>query len=209
MIAGILTTPERQQYLPDLLRHVTPHARITVIFNDTEHRGHWWNSERAIREISRAARPSEPALLCDDDLLPVADWHDRWQRIHTEAAAGAYTMFGRKKHVFTPANLRRGWTYGAPYECWYGSAMILVDRPDLIDSVLAWYGNGGRDTMPKARQTHLDMVFAHYFQATGEGYVITTPSLFEHVGVKSTLGHSIGRSFCWAGDEQRLKELTE
>lgn len=208
MIAGVITTPDRQQYLPALLAAITPVAERVIVYNDQQHRGHWWNLSRAIREVTNLVQPGQPALVCCDDALPVEGWYDRWQAIHAEAGGRYYTMFGRKRHLFTPENLRRGWVAGCFHECWYDHGMIFVKAPTFMDDALAWFAAGGEATMPKARRTHLDMVMGHYLKATGQEYVVTTPTLFDHVGVESTLGHNIGGSYCWAGDPDRIKELS-
>lgn len=205
MIAGVITTARRQQYLPDLVRGVAPHVEELTIFVDQARRngkarieGHWWNLERAL--CSLLPRSGEtPVLLMTDDVIASESWYRRWSSIHWQAKANCYCLFSRLSYVNTPANLERGWVRGIWKRGLYDQAVIWNDWPTMPAEFRHWYDNGGKESMhPAWRANWIDMAIQEFMCANGHQWVTTTPSLFDHVGEegsmqsggKSNVGHS-------------------
>lgn len=199
MIGGIITTPTRQQYLTGVVADVAPHMRELRIFNDEHRRGHWWNLERCATETLHAAGAGEPVFIGMDDTQAALGWHSTWQKIHREAQARVYVLFNRRRYIFRPENLERGWARGSWPGGFYDHAFIVVGWPTLFDDALRWYATGGKGTMNPHRAKHLDVVVQAFLVANGEPWVVTTPSLFDHIGHVSALGHDIGGSPHFAG----------
>lgn len=205
-VVGVVTTATRQQYLPPLLEVLAPVADTLTLFVDQDRstRDNWPNMIRAIRTTLRAARKGQPALVCTDDMIAPPDWYDRWQKIHAEAGGDIYGFFSRQRYVFTEENMARGWARRS----WglYDAAMLFIDHPDFMDRILAWFNEEGRRTVPKKKQKHLDSVMDYYIASVEEQEVIVTvPTLFDHVGFDSSLGHSIGQSHAYVGDGGALR----
>lgn len=199
MIAGIITTPERQEYLGPLLRVVTPVAERTLIFNDTSHRGHWWNLERCVRATGEASGSDPVMLITTDDVIAPDDWWTRFLAIHAEAQGTIYTFMARQRHLFTDENMARGWWKGVQPRGFYDHAMLFIDRPRIMDEALDWLAREGHRLMPPARQLHLDVVLQDYLVHTRQPWVITVPTLFDHVGERSVMGHGVGHSYRYIG----------
>jgi hypothetical protein len=200
LIAGIITTPHRQEYLARLLPIITPVADRVLIFNDLTYRGHWWNLERCLRATGEAAGDDRIMLVTTDDVIAPPDWWERWQMIHAEAQGDIYTFMARQRHLFSDENLARGWVKGIQPRGFYDHAMLFLGRPRIIDEALAWLESEGRALMPEARQKHLDVVIQDYLVHTGQPWVVTIPTLFDHVGERSVVGHGIGHSYRYVGD---------
>ena len=54
--------------------------------------------------------------------------------------------------------------------------------------------------MNKHRQKHHDVVIQDYFVDNNIPWTITIPTLFEHTGVVSSLGHDVGQSILYKGN---------
>ena len=201
MIAGIMTTPRRGQYLPALLKVLTPSVETVIICSHLPSVGDFLT--QALRTydaaLSRAAS-GEPVLLCTDDVIAPPDWRERWEAIHAEARATRYALFTRHLRLATPENLARGWVLTNHANSWYDQAQILIDHQDWVPRLRAWIEGGGQ--VPKGKVFHHDVIAQAYINERHLSYVVTMPSLFEHIGTISnpSLRHSVGKAAVYVGD---------
>mgnify|MGYP001447738865 CR=1 FL=1 len=200
MLVGIITTPKRQQYLSQLLASVTPYADKTFVYNDLEMQGATYNQSRILREVLPLAKPNEPVLMLDDDMVLTDNWYEDWQKIHEQAQADTYVLFTRHRHLLKYEAISRGWTKGLFKNSLYTCAIIYINQPDLADQVDQWYETRGKELLTEKRAKHYDVVLQTYFVDNGHEYVVTTPTLADHIGVQSTLGHQIGGSPMYKGN---------
>ena len=172
---------------------------------DHDRRGTWWNQDRAIRSLTADAKPGQPVLLMTDDAVTVPDWRERWEAIHAKARNDIYTLFTRQRFLFTPKNIANGFVTKCQPRGFYDQAMIFIDKHDLMQSVQSWFDSGGKDSPAVApRRTHLDVVMQEYLIAHRMPWTVTVPTLFDHRDVKSTLGHSVGKSPHYVGGKSLL-----
>lgn len=205
MIAGIIGVPSRARMIEDLAAVIRPSVDALEVFMDYDRRGTWWNQSRALRELSAKAAPGQPVLLMTDDAITVPDWRERWSRVHARARNSIYTLFTRQRFLFKEANLAAGYVTKCQARGFYDQAMIFIDRPDFMQSVETWFAAGGKDHPAVApRRSHLDVVMQEYLIAHKIPWTITVPTLFDHRDVKSTLGHSVGKSPYFVGGQSRL-----
>jgi hypothetical protein len=199
MIAGIITTPNRQIYLKELVGLIAPQVDKLTIFNDEFMQGHTYNLGRAMHELLSTAKTGEQVLIMCDDVTTVPDWKQRFEAIHAEANGDIYCLFNRKPSVFTEDNLKRGWTKGVFLGGYYDHATIFINQQELSEEIRTWFALSGKYSMDSKKQKHFDNVIQQYLVEHGKEWVVTTPTLFDHIGEKSTLGHNIGGSKFYVG----------
>jgi hypothetical protein len=200
MIAGIIGVPARKDIIKDLANTIEPSVDKLEIFMDYDRYGTWWNQARAIEKLTSEARPSEPVIIMTDDVITVADWRERWEQIHLKAQNTIYTLFSRQRFLFKPENINRGFITKCQAKGFYDQAMIFIDEPNFMQSVQTWFDGGGKNHPAVApRKKHLDVVIQEYLIAHNKPWTITTPTLFDHREVKSTLGHAVGKSPYYIG----------
>jgi hypothetical protein len=208
MIAGIMTTPTRPEYLLPLVERIYPSVEKLIICTHTPAIGTFWDQcVRTWTECLAVAQPGEPVLMLNDDMICPWDWRERWEAIHAEAQATHYSLFSRQMVLFTPLNVERGWVLTDHPNSWYETAQVLIDQPDWMPRVVGWWEARGKAQAPTNRELSMDTVVQRYINAIRLPYVVTTPSLFEHVGKRSVLKHAIGQSVLYVEDhERRLAE---
>ena len=201
MIAGIITIPERIDAVHNLLTKIAPSVDSFKIFTDTEKRGHWFNYARCMDEMLSSAKYGEPVLVMTDDATTVSNWRERWEKIHKQAKSDIYVLFARQKHLFTEENIQREYVTKLQARGYYDQASIFINRPTLMKDVLHWFNTGGNNH-PKVikRQKHLDVVIQEYLLHHNIPWTITTPTLFDHLPIKSSLNHKIGSSPLYVGN---------
>lgn len=191
MIAGIVGVPKRAEIIGDLVSIIQPSVDRVEVFWDHDYQGQRWNAIRCYREMCASARPDEPVLLMTDDVTTVPDWRERWEKIHSEAKDEIYTLFNRKRHLFKEENLARGWVKGHHKKCFYDQAFIVINKPNFADDILNWQKNwtAPSEFMRKKSERWFDFSIEYYLEDKKIPHTITTPTLFDHLPVKSTLGH--------------------
>ena len=203
MKAGVITIPERMEPLRRLLDVIEPEVGEVAVFCDTEHRGAWWNSWRMFSSMLPNAGIDEPVLLMEDDAITVPGFRAMWERIHSEAQDGLYTLFGRQRHLFKAENMARGYVTKVQARGWYDQAAIFINQQSLPEDVRGWFESGGLEYMNDKRAksaNHFDLVLQEYLVYHGIPWTITTPTLFDHQSVASSLGHKIGGSPAYIGN---------
>lgn len=202
MIAAVISVPQRAKSLAELRALIEPSVSSFQVFMDVCHQGHWWNYERAFRQTVDVAPPGTAVLLMTDDVTTVPDWRERWEAIHATAGGKIYTLFNRQRHLFKPENLARGFVKGSFPRGFYDPATIFIDKPNLMAAAMRWfYLEGGREH-PRVtkRRKHLDVVIQEFLILHHIEWTVTTPTLFDHKSIASTVGNKIGRSPCYIGD---------
>jgi hypothetical protein len=201
MKAGIITIPSRESYLKSLVPLIKPSVDELRIFVDTELKGHWFNLSRCMREMLGEAKIDEPILIMCDDVTTVKDWKSRWELIHNKAKNNIYVMMTRQRHLCTEENRLRGYiTKCQPRGC-YDHANIFINQQNLIPNIMKWFEDIGKYTKPlEKRSKHFDVVIQEYLIYHNIPWTITIPTLFNHIGNISTLGHNVGGSPCYIGD---------
>jgi hypothetical protein len=197
MIAGVITTPNRQKYLNELIKLIAPKVDKFVIFNDLHRQGHTWNYKRCVREATAMAKTDEPVLIMTDDVITVPDWRDRWEELHYKVPNDIYTFFTRKPHMVKYADA--GYAKGCFPRGFYDQAVMYINQSNLIDKIEKWLPERGHLYMDSKRASHFDVVIQEYLIDTNQEWVVTVPTLFDHIGAESTLGHDIGGSIAYIG----------
>ncbi len=201
MKAAICTVESRlDNYVADLLKVIEPYCEVKL-YIDYERKGHTWNYKRMFREMLENAKKDEPILLMTDDVITIPKWKQYWQDIHEKAKGDIYVLFSRQRHLFKDININRGYITKCQKRGLYDQAVIYINGQHLPDYVENWYEKIGKKVMTKQRQKHWDVVIQDAIVDMNKEYTILTPSLFEHIGDKSTLGHSIGRAVKYIGNE--------
>jgi len=197
MIAGVITTPNRQKYLNDLIKLIAPKVDKFVIFNDQHRQGHTWNYKRCVREATALAKTDEPVLIMTDDVTTVPDWRDRFEALQYKVPNDIYTFFTRQRHMIKYSEA--GYAKGCFARGFYDQAVIYINQQDLMDKVEAWFDEKGKTIMNPNRAKHFDVVVQDYLIDVGHEWVVTVPTLFDHIGEESTMGHDIGGSIAYIG----------
>ena len=144
------------------------------------------------RAMLTEANEDEPVLLMTDDAITIPGWHARWLKIHEEAVDNLYTLFGRQHHLFKEENLCRGYITKVQARGWYDQASIFINQQTLPRQVDDWFNAGGLEWMNAERKmsaNHFDLRIQAYFVSHRIPWTISTPTLFDHQDIPSTLGH--------------------
>lgn len=200
MIAGIITTPNRQEHLYDLVKLIAPYVRKLIIFNDIESKGHTQNMKQCMKTCLQEAYINEPVLIMCDDVVTVPDWYERFEDLHREVGHNIYTFMSRQRHLFTEENIQRGYVKGLFKKGFYDHAVIYINQFHLVDDIDDWFRAVGKKIIPLSRQKHYDVIIQEYLIANGFDWVLTTPTLFDHIGNKSNFNHDIGGSYKYIGN---------
>jgi hypothetical protein len=59
----------------------------------------------------------------------------------------------------------------------------------------------GKSVIPEMRQRHYDVIVQEYLIDNDIEWVTAIPTLFEHIGDVSSLGHNVGKSISYIGDK--------
>ena len=198
MIAGVITTPNRQQYLYNLIPQIAPYVDKFLIFNDTNRQGQVYNQRRCLGTILPMAEQDEPVLVMTDDVTTVPDWKARFEALQREVPNDIYTFFTRKRNL---AKYEGGYVKGCIPRGFYDQAVIYINQHDLIPRIDKWMELRGKSVIPEMRQRHYDVIVQEYLIDNGIEWVTAIPTLFEHIGDVSSLGHNVGKSISYIGDK--------
>ena len=204
MRAGIITVPDRQMYLNPLIDVLESQGIEVKIFVDYKKQGHHYNFKRMLFDMLENAEKDEPILLCDDDMITTSDFLHRFNDIHKKAKDNLYTLFARQNHLFKPDIIKQGYITKVQKRGFYGCAAVYINQNDLPKKMFDWFEKEGRFIISKQRQNHLDVIMQDYFVHNNIPWTITIPTLFEHVGFISSLGHSIGQSKLYIGNYENI-----
>jgi len=207
MIGGIVAVPERRAHVEKLQQRLLGsdqgRCREVSVFYDYNHEGTWWNQTRAF-ELLKKAEPGEPVLITTDDGVCVEDWAARWHAIHEKAQDSIYSLYCGSKAVFTDEALAAGFNTGLHKNGFYDVAMIFIDQPNFLADVKRWlFMDGGlhdpwihhRHIVKKdGSYQHMDYAMEGYLLAKKRAWTVTTPTLFDHAQLKSTMGHGTFQS---------------
>ena len=197
MIAGVITTPNRQKYLNNLITVIAPKVDKFIIFNDQHRQGHTWNYKRCVKETTALAKTDEPVLIMTDDVITVSDWRERFEDLQQKVPNNIYTFFTRKPHM--SKYIDAGYAKGCFPRGFYDQAVVYINQQNLIDKIEKWLYERGHLMIEPKRANHFDVVIQEYLIDTGQEWVVTVPTLFDHVGEQSTMGHDIGGSIAYIG----------
>jgi hypothetical protein len=199
MKAGIITTPNRQMYLTRMVKQIAPFVDSLHIYNDLEKKGQPYNMRRCMRELLTTAKKDEQVLIMCDDAITVNGWYNYLQALIKAAPSEVYCLFNRKRHLFKEENLAKGYAKGVFKGAFYDQATVYINQqhlPDALDQFLI-----DNNDNPKFHK-HYDDLTQGYLVDNNIEWVVSTPTLFEHIGDDtSTLGHKIGRSFNFIGNK--------
>jgi hypothetical protein len=92
-----------------------------------------------------------------------------------------------------------GYAKGCFARGFYDQAVMYINQQDLIDNVEKWFDERGRTLIDEKRAKHFDVVLQDYLIDIGHEWVVTIPTLFDHVGERSTMGHDVGGSVIYIG----------
>lgn len=208
MIGGIVAVPEREAHIQQLRKRLDPYCRELTVFYDYKRKGTWWNQTRAMA-LLKQAKQGEPVLITTDDGVCVDDWFERWEVIHAQAQDSIYSLYCGSKAVFTSEALAAGFHTGLHRNGFYDVAMIFIDQQSFLDDVKRWLfmENGLHDKWLHHRHIvkkdgsyqHLDYAMEGFLLAKQQPWTVTTPTLFDHAQLKSTMGHGTFESPHYVG----------
>ena len=205
MRAGVISVPSRQKYLNNLSNLITNQDVPLEVYLDTERKGQWYNYFRMFSQMLKKAGKDEPILLLEDDVITIPNWRKYWEKIHADAQNDLYVFYTKQRHLFKEENLKRGYVTKVQARGFYVTAAIYINQQDLPDRVIDWFDKIGRFTLDKNRQTHLDVVIQEYLISINKPWTITVPTLFQHIGYESTLGHKwVTGSPVYIGDYESI-----
>lgn len=210
MRAATISIPERREMVARLRAVLEPEVESYTIYEDVEHRGHYWNLRRCMTEMLATAPAGEPVLITCDDAITVPGWRRYWERMHAAANNTIYVLSVGYRYPFTPDNVARGYVTKRYARCYYDHAVILVNQPDLPGRVDRWLLEPAQaDLFKHYRCPWYDVAIQAYLVATGVVWTIATPTLFDHVGIGtlSSLGHIIRGSPDYIGKRPNWQEL--
>jgi len=199
-------------YLPQLVKLIAPFVDKLTIYNDILMRGRGemdkevkvinrWNLRRALKEQFDNAEEDEPVLFCCDDMTTTEDWYDRFMKLHKECNHDHYQFFTRLSRLFTTENMNRGYIKGTQGNGFYDAAFVMINRKGMTERIDVWFDRIGRHKYKK-RNAHYDNIIQDFLIHYDYPWVLTIPTLFEHIGEISSLGHKIGRSPKYVGDTE-------
>jgi hypothetical protein len=189
MKAAVISVPSRGDYLNNIHNIITNEDVDLKVYMDYEKKGHWFNYFRMFKEMLEGAKKDEPILLLDDDMITIKGWKKYWEVIHEKANNDLYVFYSSQKHLFKEDNINRGYITKVQPRGFYTCAGIFINQQDLPSKVMKWFESKGKYILNKHRQTHLDVVIQEYLIDANKSWTITTPTLFEHIGYDSVLGH--------------------
>jgi len=208
MKAAVITIPTRQEALNTLLNVIEPEIPDITIYCDDQFQGHWWNYSRMFKEMLENADQDEPVLLMTDDAITVSGFRKKWESIHWLAQSEIYSLFNRQRHLFKEINIQRSYVTKVQPRGFYDVAAVFINQQALPAQVNKWFENESYENLtPRLRKireqkSHYDVVVQDYFVYHNISWTITTPTLFDHQPVKSSLGHDhIGGSPRYIGNE--------
>ena len=92
MIAGIITIPERAKEVSLVTQELARKGIRYKLFNDVQHRGHWWNQSRMFLEFCNRGYDTE-IITTTDDILFRDGWLDRVNRIIEQSDYEIISLF--------------------------------------------------------------------------------------------------------------------
>ena len=202
MRAGIITIPNRNHYLNPLIDCLKVNGIESKVFIDYHRQGAFWNYMRMFKEMLENAEEDEPILLCTDDVITTYDFNVRFKNLHKEAKSNLYSFFTRQRHMLKYKDV--GYVTKVQKRGWYDQASVFINQQDLPSKVEKWFEDRGKHIMNKHRQKHHDVVIQDYFIDNNIPWTITVPTYFEHTGVVSSLGHNVGKSILYIGNNENI-----
>jgi hypothetical protein len=196
MIAGITTTPNRTEYLNNVILQLIPYVRRIYLFNDIKMSGHWANTMSMYDYVLKKAEKDEPVLTCTDDILFTKDWFNKFENIHKEFNHHTYTLFSAKPHT---ARLNKS-ILGIHKKNLYDQAVVFINQGDLIQRLNNWINNENELDKRITSKKHFDVAVQEYYISNNIEWVLVIPNLVDHIGKNSTLKHKIGSSYTFKYD---------
>tara|TARA_R110000772_G_scaffold162898_1_gene274061 strand:- start:120 stop:767 length:648 start_codon:yes stop_codon:yes gene_type:complete len=205
MKIGICTIEKRlDNYTKDLVNILKESCIDIKLFVDYDRKGHSWNYRRMMTEMLENAKQDEKILLCMDDVITIPEWKEYLDWLVFNSKTGINVLFNRKRWHFKQSNLDRGFSNAVHKGSYYDQAVCFVNQQTLPKKIDSFFNlNKNKTEYMKRRGKHWDIVILDTLKYYKIEYTIATPSLFEHVGEKSTLGHSIGKAFNYIGNNSR------
>lgn len=203
MIAGIITIPSRKESVQELIALISPSVDRLEVFVDEQMQGQFFNYSRCLTAMLDSAKINEPVLICTDDVITIPGWRERWERLHAAAKNEIYVLFNRKRNLLlNQQNIDRGYVTGCHPRGYYDQAAIFINQHGLMRKILDWFEVEGQ-YHPKVnkRKTHLDVVVQEYLIHYKKPWTVSVPSLFDHKLIKSSLGHAVGVSPNYIGNQ--------
>lgn len=195
MKVGVVTIPnKRDSYLYPLIDVLEQSNCEVKLFVDYKMKGHTWNLSRTMDEMIENAEQDEPVLITADDVITNKIWLNDWNKIHNVAKNDIYTLFTRQRHLNKNEIIQKGYVTKVQPRGFYDPAVIYINQKGLIKNISDWLQDKEKCTMSNKRKNHFDVCIQDYFIYKQKEWTITIPSLFEHIGDVSSLGHSVGKS---------------
>lgn len=191
MRAGIITIPNsRTRQLNELVDTIESAGVPVTVYMDYQKRGAFWNYTRMFYEMLESAKKDEQILLMTDDGTTIPNWREYFNEIHKKAKSDIYCFYAKQRHLFTDENIKRGYVTKVQPKGFYDVAVVYINQQTLPSRVFKWLETDGHKLINKHRQKHHDVVIQDYLVHNNIPWTITTPTLFNHAGYQSTLGHS-------------------
>lgn len=189
---GIVTTAGREDYLAStefsLLNGMEYNKPLDElhIFKDLS-KGLTPNHISSWRELLRIANDSKSSncLLFQDDIIASGNWNKTANLFIKFPVVSFYSGLGIVKDS---KSIARRYVEINP-KLWINEQALMM-RADILSLYLGWIDSGEYlKLVPENNLKHHDVILRTFFVKFGIKVVLTSPSLFQHTGEKSTMGH--------------------
>jgi len=173
---GIVTTQGREEYLNKTVESLGNQDKV-FIYKDLEI-GHLPNH---IASMEMIFQRHNWAMLMQDDILASKNWIKLVDFVASQFDYPIVSFYSALGQASNQKIIDKGYFFTSN---WINEQAMLI-REDLYYDFLAWMYAGKNQ---KSHRCH-DGYMSEYLKATGIKVMIIAPSVFQHIGIKSTLNH--------------------
>lgn len=180
------------------LNKIKENTKYFEIVDDINHDGIVPNAIRAFQKAIDAG--ATHTFVLQDDMWPCINFFEVINHLITLAPNDAISLYG-PCHYATSAAKRRGHSWHRTADATWGGTIIL---PTQLTQDFVNFNN--KYILPEFRPDEDDARLRMFILLNKIRLIHTNPSLLEHVGDISTVGHPPGRKAAWfIGDDDPMK----
>jgi hypothetical protein len=173
---GIVATDGREEYLDKTIKSLA-NQELVKVYKDLE-KGHLPNHIASMKKIYES---NDWAMLMQDDILASKNWIKLVDFVATQFEYPIVSFYSALGQASNQETINKGYFFTSN---WINEQAMLI-RKDLYNDFLNWLNNG---ESKKIHRCH-DGYMSEYLKAKKIKVMIIAPSVFQHVGIKSSLNH--------------------
>ncbi len=173
---GIVTTQGREEYLNTTIKSLGNQDRVRV-FKDLE-LGHLPNH---LASMAMLYQDNQWAMLMQDDIIASKNWIKLVEFVKDKFDYPIVSFYSALGDASKEKNIAKGYFFTSN---WINEQAMLI-REDFYNDFLKWMYAGKNN---KSHRCH-DGYMSEYLKQKGIKVMIIAPSVFQHIGVKSSLNH--------------------